>query len=629
MRIATLRVEGFRSLRDAVIPLSPMSVFIGPNGAGKSSALLALRLFFFPKESVGEQDFWRGTDGAKADEITIAVTFAELSEVATEAFSRFVSTDDDLTIERVFSEPGSGTYIASRLGVEEFAQIRRSPKGHRDQFNELAATGRFEGLAPARSKDEAFASMERWENENREQCVEISEEVDFLLQPAGSSDALGSYLHAVFVGALDDPESHVEARGGGAMVDLLGAAADFGAIEKDLHAIADHAGGEVARVLADHDRVFEQTKDALEKALASFAPGFAVDFAWGTPRTMQPHLPQVVVSVRGADGLATDMAHQGHGVQRSLMFGILTAHAELEMREVSRAIVVIIEEPEAFQHPLSARALSRTFQRLTSRDYQIVYSTHSPEMVTPSAIPGLRFFARGPTSDGRGFHTSVKTFSIEKMAESLETAVGGAEFTGTSMAARIEANVDSSVLVGLFAQLAVLVEGDEDEALIRGAAGTHSWDLDESGVAVIRCRGKTNIPLVLALFQEAGVPTYPIFDLDRDKRRRDWRGTVWAEDTVRRILGLDADTELSQTVVSDELSCWRENFGRVVRSEIGGTYDAQEQRVCSELGYQVKHGRKVGPVVERVLVACYSNGLRSDSLDGLIRTLQTRLARQL
>lgn len=42
--ITTLAVHGYRSLRDLVMPLAPMTVITGPNGAGKSSLYRALRL---------------------------------------------------------------------------------------------------------------------------------------------------------------------------------------------------------------------------------------------------------------------------------------------------------------------------------------------------------------------------------------------------------------------------------------------------------------------------------------------------------------------------------------------------------------------------------------------------------
>lgn len=42
--ISKVRLEGFRSIKDATVTLGPVNVLIGPNGAGKSNLLTALRL---------------------------------------------------------------------------------------------------------------------------------------------------------------------------------------------------------------------------------------------------------------------------------------------------------------------------------------------------------------------------------------------------------------------------------------------------------------------------------------------------------------------------------------------------------------------------------------------------------
>ncbi len=42
--LTTLAVAGYRSLRDVVVPLAPLTVVTGPNGAGKSNLYNAIRL---------------------------------------------------------------------------------------------------------------------------------------------------------------------------------------------------------------------------------------------------------------------------------------------------------------------------------------------------------------------------------------------------------------------------------------------------------------------------------------------------------------------------------------------------------------------------------------------------------
>lgn len=285
-----------------------------------------------------------------------------------------------------------------------------------------------------------------------------------------------------------------------------------------------------------------------------------------------------------------------------------------------------IEEPEAFQHPLSARALARTLDALSQGSHQILYSTHSPDLVPARAVAGMRLFARGPSADHAGKETTVKVFSVDSLRNSLERAVGRTDFTNESTLARLRANLDSRVLEGIFSRLVVLVEGEEDEALIRGAAAHLGWDPDDAGVSVVQSRGKTSMPLLLAFFLEVGVPTYPVFDLDRHKTEEERSGGDLAEDAIRSLLSLSSESGFDETRISETFACWHEDFGRQVKSEIGETFDAAETGACHDLGYPVKQGRKVGPVIQAVLEQCYRAEKRSGSLDRLLETIKRRLS---
>ncbi len=620
MRLAELKVEGFRSLRDVTIPLEAVTAFIGPNGSGKSSALAGLRLFFRPDEAISEEDYWRGQDGACANRVALSVTFTALSEAEAAVFCDYMTTCGDLTVTREFTGPGRGKYVCRRRGVADFMDVRRLAKGHRDAFNILAATGRFAGLERTTSKEEALQLMRRWETEHPGDCVEILEEVP------SAPDDLRCSVCPVFIGALETPESQVETRTGGAMEELLRARTDVTTLAAELQKVVEEAGARTTQVFDEHGQVFREASSAIEATLSRFAPGFSLSFAWDAPRPFLQVLPRVLVSVLGVDGLPTDLAHQGHGIQRSLMLAVLMAQAETGTGDSHRGILVAIEEPEAFQHPLKSRALSATFLKLADRDYQFVFSTHSPELVSPGSVSGLRIFVHEAAGDGSGYLTTVRAFSVSHLAEALQAALRREGFTEASTVARLQANLDSRVLEGLFANLVVLVEGVEDEALLRGAARAANWDLDESGVSVIQCHGKTGIPLLVAFFREAGVSVFPVFDLDRQLATEQWKSSVWVEDAVRRLLGMPAEEELAATTLASEFACWREDIGKTVRQEIGEIYDSQELAVCAALGYDLTQGRKVGAVISAVLDACYAAGCRSPSLDALVDLLRNRVA---
>ncbi|WP_430489910.1 AAA family ATPase, partial [Burkholderia sp. BCCCDS04] len=46
MKIQSVRIKNFRTLKDVAIPFDSITTFIGPNGAGKSTVLRALDWYF-------------------------------------------------------------------------------------------------------------------------------------------------------------------------------------------------------------------------------------------------------------------------------------------------------------------------------------------------------------------------------------------------------------------------------------------------------------------------------------------------------------------------------------------------------------------------------------------------------
>lgn len=618
MRLNRLVIKGFRSLRYVDLPLDSLTSLIGRNGSGKSSVLDALDLLFAPKKTVELADFWQGIasegeEPTRAEEVSILATFCDLSPEATDAFGRFVR-EGSLTLERIFPEPGEGGYYCSRPSIPAFARIRSLPKGHKDEFNALVDAGEFEGLDRAGNKEEGFAQMDRWERDHADQCEPTLESVSFFSHPVGSPAAIGTYVSFIFVGALEAPEEHLDAtRTSGAIGRLIGEVVQTNSIQDELDRIAAE-GAEAANALLERNTdQLAEIETGISEELAQFAPGFALDFRWEEVSSTSRRPPPIRIAISTAEGLRTDLRHQGQGVQRSLMYAALAAEARLGASRNGRTILLAIEEPEAFQHPLSARVLGRTLSTLSNQDYQIVYSTHSPDFVRPQNINGLRLVRRAGGKQGPS--TNVSSFSLQDFAVTFGKAYERDDFTPDSIAARLEANLETRILEGLFANACVIVEGDEDEALLRAACRLAEIDLDERGVAVIQARGKLSMPLVLGFLKQAGVPCYPVFDLDRQKEEPK-QGRVAEQAIVRLLRGEDVD--LSGSEAKSDMAYWEHNLGLCVSAEMGHSYEGLLTETSQELGYVPKHGKKVAPVLSAVLARAKDAGLSSHSLQRLV-----------
>lgn len=615
MRVSRVYIKGFRSLWDVEVPLEGLSVAIGPNGTGKSSFGRALALFFQPEGEVEEEDFSQSEDGVTADEVSIGLSLSVQSSEK-DLLDRYL-LEDGLHVSRVFSDAGKGTYFIRRKAIKEFTSVRSAPKGHRDLFNQLVDSGAFDGLTKAANKDEAFARMDEWESANDDQC-EVVDEPIALFGPSSEVD-LERFLKAVLVGALEDPSRQSEVGKGSAIGALLEVLAELNPIQTKVAEVASRADGEISKLLEDSEPTLREAAESLTAAIGEFAPAVRMELSWSEGRELTPRIPSLLLKVIGLDDLPTDLGRQGHGVQRTVLLGLLTALAEVGETQ-DATILLIVEEPEAFQHPLSARQLAAVFERLvTGGRYQVVYSTHSPLFVDPRRVEGVRTFSR--ENPGERFETRVNVFDIDAMTADLESAASGSGFTPESTKARLESILDSTKMEGLFARLAVIVEGPEDRALIQAQADLTGVDLDSLGIAIVDADGKKTIPQLLAFFKAASVPTYPVFDLDRETTGADDRAT---ETAILRLLE-ESEGELSGTSVAEKLAYFNTDFAKQVAEDIGEDFDSSLEEACEGLGFSKKKGRKVAAVLRECLSECEEQGLASPTLHSVVKGIVARL----
>lgn len=613
MRIRSLQVSGFRPLRDVEMPLDDLTILLGPNGSGKSSLLAALRLFFDPRLLLDERDIWKGPDGETADEVRIAVTFDRLTPAAREAFADYLEVDDLLRVERHFNGAGLGIYLAHRAAVPAFSAVRNLPKGHREAYNDLVASGKFDGLETARNKDEAFEGMTAWESSNPEQCERAAEEVAFLQHSAGHPTAVATYLTFLFVGALEQPSIHLDAQGQGAIASLIREVVDTAELDEQFASIATEADNQTREILAASQSMFDKFEAATAAALERFAHGFSVRLSWAKGGGTSTGQPRIRATVQRDGDVETDLEYQGHGIQRSLMYGVLTAQVTTEQAEDGRTLLLAIEEPEAFQHPLSARVLADTFRELSDHRFQVIHTTHSPDLLSPRSIRGIRLFGR---SDGHAA-TSIEAFDLASFVDRMSNATDNDTFREESSAARLQANLERHVLEGLFARACVVVEGAEDEAIIRAACELSGMPLDSAGVAIVQAHGKRSIPLLVAFLTQAGVPCYPLFDLDRGKKdaKAQNRG---AERELLSLLGEEPSTELEATAVMPRYACFELDLGTTVAQELGKHYSDALEAESENLGFTLQQGRKVAPVLRSALESAAKAGLKSSTLEQVV-----------
>lgn len=123
MKIQSVRIKNFRTLRDVSITFDAVTTFIGPNGTGKSTVLRALDWFFNGKAgTLTEKDC---AFGAVHEDIEVQVTFAGLTDKDREELGKYAPDDaETFTAWKRRSSDGSEVLSANAKGFPEFNAIK-------------------------------------------------------------------------------------------------------------------------------------------------------------------------------------------------------------------------------------------------------------------------------------------------------------------------------------------------------------------------------------------------------------------------------------------------------------------------------------------------------------------------
>ncbi|WEG08630.1 AAA family ATPase [Microbacterium horticulturae] len=203
-------------------------------------------------------------------------------------------------------------------------------------------------------------------------------------------------------------------------------------------------------------------------------------------------LQQAVITSR--DEIEVSIAERGTGFQSAMVLGILRYVAS-RSKQSSGKVVFVIEEPEAFLHPQTQRAMAKILRDI-SRDAQLLVTTHSPVLVDSFSVGRI---VRLPLSP------SGMTYSAKRR-----------DFSAADEG-RLTRYCDATNSELVFANAVVIVEGYGDKLVIdylleriTGGSGGHY----AMGIAVIEASSIDTIPHLLHLAQIFGVRAYMITDKD-------------------------------------------------------------------------------------------------------------------
>lgn len=636
MRLTHLHVDHFRCLQEVGIDLRAVTPLIGANGSGKSSILRALE-FFFGDYTLSDDDF-RGRDTDR--DIRVGVTFTDLPESLSEELGPWLARDGSLTITKVgsFNEDSERleTHFESyRRQVPEFAEIRGLERAgdQVDKYQELREQESYD-LPYERSGVGAREAMAAWEEEHPELCEPMPDST--LEVGGGGNKDVGNYAQLVVVPAVQDATAEAAESRSNVFSELTArlvhSQVSFGprirelrkSTQKQYDELVSQAGGEV----------LDKASETMTGYLRRYAPGTSVHFDWefGQVDVSEPGICAALTE----GGFQADIGQQGHGVQRAYLFSLLEALAQAQQDEDEAhdgddeqpqpLLFLAIEEPELYQHPVRAQLLNHVLQDLTDRTdppTQVLYATHSPYFVDLTLIDSLRLLQL--ESGGQQAPSSrVSQVDLDAAATELWEAGGkpDPEYTADTLQTRLRVFTDTPVSEGLFARGVVLVEGQEDQALLAAGQQQEHVDLRETGVVVLPVGGKTCLDRPLVLFRQLGIPAYVLFDGDADEN------DAKTNRLLLHLLGGEP-CDKPPTAVTDTYAVFRTDFQDAIQRELKGqgstSYHEIRVAVCHEFGFSSSKGKKNTAVLRETFRRLQDEGQNSALLGEVMDALQTHL----
>ena len=150
-------------------------------------------------------------------------------------------------------------------------------------------------------------------------------------------------------------------------------------------------------------------------------------------------------------------------------------------------LILAIEEPELYQHPARQRHFANVLLKLAgdkivgvARRTQVLYCTHSPLFVGLDRFDEIRLLRKISSEEiNRPKMTKVSSATLTQVAEKIWEAWGrpSSRFTADTLRPRLHSILTPWMNEGFFADVVVLVEGEDDRVAIAAVAGpwTMNW----------------------------------------------------------------------------------------------------------------------------------------------------------
>jgi putative ATP-dependent endonuclease of OLD family len=483
MRIKSIRMHNFRSIQNETVRLNEYTALIGPNNSGKSNVIAAL-LFFYDELKLKDTDFLCCPD-CKPNELFVDVEFVELSNELHESL------------------PEQYRLPENRL------KVRRSAKK-----NSKAV---YTGFTLTDGKESLF-------------------DTDFFGAKGVGKAKIGD---VIYIPALKNVAQELKTTGSATMTKLLKEIVEPGLHEsKQYKAFSDAVVGlsdklrkiPVENLEEWNGKSISGIECFLNKELAGWDCTVMVDSQPLDPAKLAQQSATLTIEESGHFPFPVES--KGQGLQRSLEVALVKLWAEVSRRKDREGpqkdkkvfrpefTLLLIEEPEAFQHPeqqyrfyfqhpQQQYRFYADLRELSSGDnQQVIASTHSPYFVTPH-IHDMSSIVRVLKKENKSHAKSLSDDFIETVLKEEEV---------NKFRYHLWLNQERNEM--FFADTVLLVEGPTEKVLFnwvlqngRGLQSCHGQKC-----FVMDCGGKFQMGKFMRLLGQFEIPHLVVHDRDDETK---------------------------------------------------------------------------------------------------------------
>ena len=556
MFIESIKVKNFRSIYDETLKFDNLTALVGANGSGKSSFLHALELFRLEKPKISAEDFHnKNTD----EDIVFEITFNKLSDKEAKQFGNYVQ-NGELVVRRMFKfdkNTNECTYYGLKNQNPSFKEIREctTATDKKNKYKNLRKEKNYSQLPEYTNQDQVNKELDNWELENPQKYKLDEDDGQYFSFNEKKCVNLGKHIKFLYIPAVRDASVDADEGKDSTLAVLMNTI-----IRKDLK-LNEELEKFQSKIEKEYKQIFNdnnsygilELSNSLTKILIKYVPGTKIILSLNE-KNFSVELPPANANLI-EDEYESSVDRTGHGLQRAFIMTLLQHLETLDQKEIDEStsdqnkidestlnqkeidestsdtptLVLIIEEPELYQHPDRQRHLFKIYNNLSKKQKskekfqtQIVYSTHSPYFIKFDQIEQIRILRKEKRNGNKTMATKIFSTTLKQLADELDK-FHAKNYNSKNVRPQLQKAETLWINEGFFAKKVVLVEGETDRAAILGAAEVLDAaevlekKLEGNGISVISCNGKDKLIVPRIIFKAFKIPTYLIWDNDEKK----------------------------------------------------------------------------------------------------------------